>query len=299
LWTGIYRQAGLTEPVKGAFQLGWKSTGPNSVSDPGAGNVSIAVSSPTLVAFATLSLLALVGFFIWLYQRSDVFRDPPPEWLALARTEEKQYLTAPDDTAREAVLSALFTAPAAYAAANVPNYVAAARAIRDGLTPPADVGEAGIAAGFLIERKRSGAALPKSSVSLARLQVAVWFLFAIAATVFLWIVTWELPALQGSLLGILGIATGSSAASMMVSNNLGLESRTPSRGLLADILTGFDDRQHVHRYQSFVVNVLLLAAGNIGVVQNLQLPVFDTNWLAFLGLSGIASAAGKQLVEGK
>ncbi|HUL67227.1 MAG TPA: hypothetical protein VLW55_21715, partial [Burkholderiaceae bacterium] len=201
--------------------------------------------------------------------------------------------------ARKAVLSALFTAPAGYDAANVPNYVAAARALRDGSTPPADVGAAGIAAGFLIERKQSGAALPKASLSLARLQVAVWFLFAIAATVFLWIVTWELPALQGSLLGILGIATGTSGASMMVSNNLGLESHTPSRGLLVDILTGFDDRQHVHRYQSFVVNALLLVAGNISVVQNLQLPVFDTNWLAFLGLSGVASAAGKQLVEGK
>ncbi|HUL63313.1 MAG TPA: hypothetical protein VLW55_01740, partial [Burkholderiaceae bacterium] len=100
LWSAVYRQVGLTGETKAAFQLGWKSTGPNSITEKDAGDTRIAVSSQTLVAAATVSLLALVGFFLWLYQRSDVFRDPPPDWLALARTQEKQYVTAPDDAAR-------------------------------------------------------------------------------------------------------------------------------------------------------------------------------------------------------
>lgn len=73
----------------------------------------------------------------------------------------------------------------------------------------------------------------------------------------------------------------------------------PSRGFWYDLLTGFDERKQLHRYQAVVVNILLLVVGIFHVQQQLSYPVFDPTWLIFLGISGTAYGVGKQVLESR
>jgi len=139
----------------------------------------------------------------------------------------------------------------------------------------------------------------RAAFSLARVQLAVWFVFAVAAGVFLWIVYGQLPPIDGSLLALLGLSVGTAGISVAVDKNSGGRGYSPSQGLLLDLVTGFDEKQQVHRYQAVVVNLLLLFVGISHVQQQLTYPIFDATWLALLGVSGVALGVGKQLLEDK
>ena len=54
----------------------------------------------------------------------------------------------------------------------------------------------------------------KPSFSLAKVQLGVWFLFAVSAGIFLWVVRGQLAALDGSVLVLLGLSTAT--AGMML-----------------------------------------------------------------------------------
>lgn len=137
----------------------------------------------------------------------------------------------------------------------------------------------------------------RAAFSLARVQLAVWFVFAVAAGVFMWIVYGQLPPIDASLLALLGLSVGTAGVSLAVDKNSGGRTYSPSQGFLTDLVTGFDDKQQVHRYQAVVVNLLLLFVGISHVLQQLTYPIFDATWLALLGVSGIALGVGKQLLE--
>lgn len=138
---------------------------------------------------------------------------------------------------------------------------------------------------------------PMATFSLARVQLSVWFLFAVSTGVFLWIVYGELQPIDNSLLAILGLSLGVTGMSVIIDQSIPAHRFKPSEGFWRDITTGFDDKQQVHRYQAVVVNAMLLAAGAAHVMQQLSYPVFDPTWLAFLGVSGVALAVGKQITE--
>jgi hypothetical protein len=156
-----------------------------------------------------------------------------------------------------------------------------------------------IAVGLLLQREAPNGEkpLPRVSFSLSRLQLGIWFVFALSAAILLGIVFWRLPALSGSILTLLGITVGTSGASMMMDTGTESAVGCASQGLLKDIVTGLDDRTHVHRYQAVAVNVMLLVVAITGVVKNLEFPTFDQTWMVFLVVSGVATAAGKQFVE--
>jgi hypothetical protein len=138
----------------------------------------------------------------------------------------------------------------------------------------------------------------RATFSLSRVQLGLWFMFAACAGVFLWIVYGDLPAIDGSLLGLLGISTVTTVGSLAVDQNAGGRPYLPSQGLFNDLVTGFDgDKQQIHRLQAVVVNILLLAVGIVHVVQSLTYPTFDSTWLGFLGISGVALVTGKQYLE--
>ena len=99
---------------------------------------------------------------------------------------------------RDAILKARFSA---YDSSKQQDYLAATHHALGGAPLNADQ-EANITIGLAL--------LPKdhrlhASYSLARVQLAMWFLFAVAAGVFLWAVYGQLPAIDGSLLALLGL----------------------------------------------------------------------------------------------
>ena len=140
----------------------------------------------------------------------------------------------------------------------------------------------------------------RSTYSLGRTQLGIWFLFAVATASYLWIIYGDLPGIEGSLLALLGLSLGVSGMSLAVDqNNSSKITYRPSSGLLLNVMTDWDNQQQVHRFQAVVVNLLLLMVGIIHVLRHLAFPIFDTTWLAFLGISGVALAAGKSTAEQK
>lgn len=137
----------------------------------------------------------------------------------------------------------------------------------------------------------------RATYSLARFQVGIWLLFIVASAIFMWLILGELPTPEPTLVALLTVSAVTTAVSIAVDGNAASRPFTPSRGLLNDITTGWDGTQQLHRIQALAVNALLLVAGIDAVSENLAYPVFDTPWLSLLGVSGIAQAGGKQMLE--
>ena len=137
----------------------------------------------------------------------------------------------------------------------------------------------------------------RATYSLGRFQLGVWLLFTIGTGIFLWIVYGELPMIPPAMLGLMGLSFATTGAAAMADSAAGGRDYEQSRGLFSDLVTGFDTKQQIHRFQSVVVNLLLLGVGISGVLTALAYPIFEPSWLGLLGISGLALAAGKQLVE--
>jgi hypothetical protein len=138
----------------------------------------------------------------------------------------------------------------------------------------------------------------RATYSLARLQVGIWILFILGAGLFIWLVLGALPTVEPTLVGLLGVSAATTAASVAVDSAATNRAFVASRGLLLDIITGWDGGQQLHRIQALLVNALLLAVGFNAVIENLAYPVFDASWLALLGVSGATQTVLKQALEG-
>lgn len=259
----------------------------------------LAVTSDINLTLGTLGLMFIVAGFVYLLLKTDTFRDTMPEWLILARRQLPAYLVAArEDGTLGAFIDTLLAEGSKFRPFDPQRHSMpmkdAVRAywrsqrLDDGLT------QQEIAVGFLLLQ---GKRLPRPSYSLARVQSGLWFTFALAASVFLSMVYWQLPPLSGSVLGILGITVVGTAVSFQLDSERDNLVGYASRGLLRDLVTGYDDRTHVHRYQSLAVNLMLLDYGIYTVWYALQLPVFDATWLGFLGVSAGFTALGKQQLE--
>ncbi len=98
------------------------------------------------------------------------------------------------------------------------------------------------------------------------------------------------------MLGLVAVSTLTAGASFIVDQGNG-PTTNYSHGFFSDLMTGPDMVQQAHRYQAIVINLLLLVVGILYVFQHLAFPTFDKTWLEMLGISGIAQAAGKQILE--
>lgn len=289
LWKPLYRTSGLVGQADLDMAYGWASTGPSGDASPGVLEaLQIAVAPPARQVWASAVLILVVLLTVVVLLQTDTFRDPPPMWLRIYRLHSAVYATS------NAVdqLAILTNIDPVLAALPISCAELAAQAAR-GEVISENSDAKGAAIGLLV---RGGPAL-QPSYSLTRLQMGMWFLFAVCTGVFLWIVYGELPPVTGSLLAILGISVGTTGASIAAGPSNDGSASTASRGLLLDIVTGADQSQHVHRYQSVIVNLLLLVVGGYYVSTELGFPTFDNTWLAFLGVSGATFAGGKQILE--
>lgn len=160
--------------------------------------------------------------------------------------------------------------------------------------PVADADIAATVVGLALTKERWKPV--RGAFSLASVQVGVWMMFACIAAIFLWVVYGALPAIVGSLLGLVSITVVVAGASWII-DPVGKQF-LESQGLWRDLMTGADGQTKVHRFQAVLVNLLLLVVGVTWLLKYLTYPTFDDTWLQFLGLSGLAQTVGKSVNEG-
>ena len=254
----------------------------------------MAISS-TVKAFWAFALAGLVvALLVYVGGWTDALRDAPvPSYisdaLALRRLLKGQAVADKNKT-----LTTRFAG--AYDSAQPQTYADALKAYQHGVSPTDAAAETKLMIGIALSKRVSMRSINRATFSLSRTQLAVWFAFALCAGLFLFIAKADLPPLDGSLLVLLGISVGTASAGQLIGAD-GDGTFRPSRGFIFDLVTGPDDKQQVHRLQAVAVNLLLLVVGFIHVKQQLTYPIFDNSWLYFLGISGTAYAAGKQLTE--
>ena len=135
--------------------------------------------------------------------------------------------------------------------------------------------------------------------SFAKVQWGVWNCFTLTAALYLWAVFGNFPSLQGSSVFVLSAVSTLTATTSFFIDSSKPAVLTVSQGLLRDLLSGNNNDVQAHRFQALLVNGMLLLAGIFYVYHDLAYPVFDTTWMAMLGISNAAQLAGKQLLENK
>lgn len=286
LWAALFRNNKLKKSTELRAGIGWNGTPATSIdSKAQALKNEVQVSDSLSIYISLGAIFALGGIWLYVLFATDTFRDLPSDsrWREAANLQSILLSSKnPDDSLK--IYKNTFDP------AKSQEYEQYAQfALQQGVFVEGKSDETL----FGLAKRREKL---RASFSLGRLQFGVWFLFAVMAGIFFWILYGDLPALDGSVLAIVTLSVG--VAGMSIAVDAGADRPfKPTQGLLKDLTTGFDDQQKVYRFQAVVVNLLLLFIGIFHVFQQLSYPTFDPTWLAFLGLSGIALAGGKQLTE--
>jgi len=292
LWAMLYRSGALTDLQPLRVALGW--TAPTSAPQATDRRAKIAVTNQLKEILAWVVVILLCALTFVVGKSTDALRDAPlADWWKDAQALRETVASSANPAAQAALLKSKFPDYDPDPKNRTLYIDEANRALRRMAVAKEQETIIGLA---LLARSWKPV---RAAFSLARVQLAVWFVFAVAAGVFLWIVYGQLPPIDGSLLALLGLSVGTAGISVAVDKNSGGRGYSPSQGLLTDLVTGFDEKQQVHRYQAVVVNLLLLFVGISHVQQQLTYPIFDATWLALLGVSGVALGVGKQLLEDK
>ena len=291
LWSAIYTSSGLTRSEPLVPSIGWDGASSVISLDSESGNlreISVSTEFRVLIALGVLALILILTFIV--YHKTDAFRDAKTPWWFTDGMKSRKL------DVDESWLKLRYSN---FDVTRVKTYYAHAALDAAKKNYPKDKEEEWdyffgiVLSKFAVKR-------PRATFSLARTQLGMWFMFAVCSGVYLWIVYGDLPRIEGSLLALLGISVGTAGVSLAIDTNISKDANgfTGSRGFY-DLVTGFDEQQQVYRYQAIVINVLLLFVGIMNVIQSLTYPIFEPTWLAFLGISGVALATGKQVVEAK
>lgn len=145
----------------------------------------------------------------------------------------------------------------------------------------------------------------KHPLSLARLQMAIWFFIIIGSFVFLWSTTGSLAGVNNTALILMGISGGTSMFAAIVSEKREWDAKkrepanastTPFTNWFIDILSS-DEGMTIHRFQMFAWTLVLAVVFVNGVLSDYAMPLFSNE---LLGLMGISSGVyiGFKLKEG-
>jgi hypothetical protein len=294
LWSMLYADRGLFDEQPLHAALGWKAvteTTPSLIPWRDETGARVRVTTKTQLTLAILLVLLTIGVLIYIGVRGDSLRDAAlPAWWQQAATL-KAAIAGMDAAARDQYLLAAYPW---YVANDAAQYQQRAGLLLKG-QPVAEADVPKLTVGLAL-LQQSWKPL-RATYSLSRTQLALWFTFTVGAGLFLWMLYGDLRRIDGSLLLLLGISVGTAGASWIVDRNMPDRPYQPSQGFLSDLLTGFDERKQLHRYQAVIINLLLLVVGIFHVAQQLSYPVFDASWLIFLGISGTAYSVGKGVIE--
>jgi hypothetical protein len=300
-WATLIHDAGMTARVPLSVALSWALTPPvgTPLLIPFAPTVAVTVEKRLWIAFVLIAVFGLGAIVLAI--RRGVLRDKAldPAGTLLEQADQLRRLW----TRRHASMDPCIKAYYPNYKPNVPGtdgYLpclpdnvdpvcldAADKVLRTQVAPtnaePVIVG--------IIQGRRSW------SYSLAATQLFAWFLFALLAGIFVWTVYGQLPAIEGSVLGLLGISVGTAGLSWAVDASAMHRSGGPSSGFFSDLISDPDNNARIHRFQCVFVNGALLLVGIANVVFDVTYPTFDQSWLIFLAISGITYTGGKQLKE--
>ncbi len=146
--------------------------------------------------------------------------------------------------------------------------------------------------------------------SLARFQMALWFFLAVAAYVFMWMITAELDTITTSVLALIGISSGTALGSTLIDGGKkqqgnaqsappepqaplagapAPEAVSPVRGassgsFLTDVLTDAGGI-NLQRFQMFAWTIVLGSIFCASVYQTLAMPQFSATLLGLMGVS--------------
>ncbi|MFV2944538.1 hypothetical protein [Pseudomonas japonica] len=298
LWSMLYADGALFTSKELYAALGWRSSNDAALTMiPSRGQgTTVSITTGYRLSFALLLVALVIGAIVYLGRATDTLRDESdatiPPWWKDAQLLRVALAQLADGAARDDYLKAQY---ATYDPASAPQYEYLANQALAG-EPVAAADVDGTCCGLAL-RKLDWQPV-RASFSLSRTQMALWFTFAVATGLFLWLLYGDLRRIDGSLLVLLGISVGTAGLSWITDRNAPSgRGYVPTRGFWYDLLTGFDERKQLHRYQAVVVNILLLVVGIFHVQQQLSYPVFDPTWLIFLGISGTAYGVGKQVLE--
>jgi hypothetical protein len=129
-----------------------------------------------------------------------------------------------------------------------------------------------------------GGKLP--TYSLARTQMAFWFVNVVLAVLVIWAVTGSVPAITSSVLGLMGIGSGTALGAALLDQNVHTAENPPreSVNFLKDVLTD-GASIGLHRFQMLVWTVVVFFVFWGAVWNKLALPEFDNTLLALMGIS--------------
>jgi len=119
--------------------------------------------------------------------------------------------------------------------------------------------------------------------SLARVQMAWWFVIVFACYILLWLVTHGLPVMSASALWLIGIASVTAVSASAVDSGK-KEAVQPSAGFWRDILTNANGVT-LYRFQNLAWTVLFGVVFVSQVLAKLAMPEFDNSVLVLMGLS--------------
>lgn len=333
VWAFVYRAANLTKSTSVDIGIGWESQQAGKFWASDDSKPKIAISSSMKFGFGLAFLALILVFFLYIAVNTDALRDAPlpiplrdayevgtylrrlerarkAKYAFIAKTKksEPSLILTPTELELLQAIDSSFTAEKQASSSKnevetyiVPadvlsNYLEVLEIYKKGRNAPGITAEK-IACSVAIGAAFGPYRLNRASFSLAKSQLALWFLFAVSAGVFLFVAKGNLLPLDGSILVLLGISIGTAGLGQV--NPASQVQYKPSTNILRDLITDKDDSEQFHRYQAVAVNILLLIVGIYHLMQQLTYPVFDESWLYFLGISGTAYVAGKGLVESK
>ncbi|HEY7372617.1 MAG TPA: hypothetical protein VIF57_10695 [Polyangia bacterium] len=136
---------------------------------------------------------------------------------------------------------------------------------------------------------RDGARLPGGKLptySLARTQMAFWFVNVVLAVLIIWAVTGSVPPITSSVLGLMGIGTGTALGAVLLDQhaNAAENPAKESVSFFRDVLTD-GATIGLHRFQMLVWTVVVFFVFWGAVWNKLALPEFDNTLLALMGIS--------------
>jgi hypothetical protein len=121
--------------------------------------------------------------------------------------------------------------------------------------------------------------------SLGRCQMAWWFFLIVIAYIVIWLISGDQDTISGSLLGLMGISSGTALGATLIEANSNAAPRKSSGHFLTDILSEADNQIALHRFQIVVWTIVLGIMFVVSVSNDLTMPEFSGTLLTMMGIS--------------